>query len=67
MEQTLTVQLKIAAPMEEALRLAAWEDDTTLGHFVRDAIAREIRRRRQLQAAAAKIPNSAACAQALAS
>tara|TARA_R110002073_G_scaffold53904_4_gene139053 strand:- start:1249 stop:1452 length:204 start_codon:yes stop_codon:yes gene_type:complete len=59
MDQTLTVQLKIAAPMEEALRLAAWEDETTLGHVVRDAIAREIRRRRQLQAAAAKISQGA--------
>jgi len=56
MDQTLTVQLKIAAPMEEALRLAAREDETTLGHVVRDAIAREIRRRRLIQAAAAKIP-----------
>ncbi|PHQ84999.1 MAG: hypothetical protein COB65_04140 [Thalassobium sp.] len=59
MDQTLTVQLKIAAPMEEALRLAAWEDETTLGHVVRDAIAREIRRRRQHQVAAAKISQGA--------
>ena len=49
MDQTLTVELKLAAPMEQALRLAAWEDETTIGQIMRDAIAREIRRRRQQQ------------------
>ena len=55
MDQTLTVELKLAAPMEQALRLTAWEDETTIGQIIRDAIAREIRRRRQRQKAAAKI------------
>jgi hypothetical protein len=46
--QTLTVQLKIAAPMEEALRLAAWEDETSIGTIVRNAISRDMRRRKAL-------------------
>ena len=44
--QTVTVQLKMATPMEEALQIAAWEDDRSVGDIVRDAVAREIRRRR---------------------
>lgn len=49
--QTLTVQLRIAAPMEEALRLAAWEDERSIGDLVREAIARDLRRRMSLRRA----------------
>ncbi|MFQ6553723.1 hypothetical protein AAD018_015405 [Aestuariibius insulae] len=50
--QTLTVQFQISAPMEEALRLAAWEDDTSVADIMRQAIGRDIRRRKQMQQAA---------------
>ena len=49
--QTMTLELQITAPVEEALRLAAWEDDTTINDVLSKAIARDLHRRKELMKA----------------
>ncbi len=49
--QTMTLELQITAPVEEALRLAAWEDETTINDVLSQAIARDLHRRKELMKA----------------
>ena len=46
--QTMTLKLQITAPMEQALRLAAWEDETSIDDVLHQAIARDMHRRKEL-------------------
>lgn len=48
--QTVDIQMTLTAPLEEALRLAAWQDDTSVGAVLRGAILRDIQRRQALGA-----------------
>ncbi|WP_224824158.1 hypothetical protein [Cognatishimia sp. MH4019] len=47
----MTLELQITAPVEEALRLAAWEDETTINDVLSQAIARDLHRRKELMKA----------------
>ena len=49
--QIMTLELQITAPMEQALRLAALEDETSINDILRQAIARDMHRRKELMKA----------------
>lgn len=52
--ESVTVQFRMSSPMEEALWLAAQEDGCSLGDVVRQAVAREMRRRQEGRPGAAR-------------
>ncbi|WP_368184798.1 hypothetical protein [Aestuariibius sp. HNIBRBA575] len=61
----MTLEITLSSPMEQALRLAAWDDETSVSAIMQVALERELRRRSERKKAmrrnriAARLPELA--------
>lgn len=48
----MTLEISLTAPMEQALRMAAWDDESSVSEIMQIALERELRRRSERKKAA---------------